>query len=62
MFKVRVKPWSLKSVTSSFLYERGTEFKMEILARAQDQNKESFCNKTRTPVRVVLFKSKNTFA
>ena len=37
MFKVRVKAWSLKSVTSSFLYERGTEFQMEILARVQDQ-------------------------
>ena len=33
----RVKPWTLKSVTSPFLYERGTEFKMEMLARAQDQ-------------------------
>ena len=37
MFMVRVKLWSLKSVTSSFLYERGTEFKMEVLARVQDQ-------------------------
>ena len=34
---VRVTPWSLKRVTSSFLYERGTELKMAILARTQGQ-------------------------
>lgn len=50
MFMVRETPWSRKSVTSSFLYERGADFKMEILARAQDQNKENFCNKTRNPI------------